>query len=71
MAVSSGINAIEVSGGNTASLPRQGPIRAIRRTKEPMYFASYAAEAATALKGQADVGVVGGFRNARDMEARF
>ena len=69
MAVSAGINAIEVSGGNTASLPRQGPIRAIRRTKEPMYFASYAAEAATILKGKADVGVVGGFRNVSDMEA--
>ena len=34
-----GISAIEISGGNTSSLPRKGPIRAIRRTKEPMYVA--------------------------------
>ena len=31
------VSAIEVSGGNMSSLPRKGPIRAIRRTKEPMY----------------------------------
>ena len=62
------INAIEVSGGNMSSLPRQGPIRAIRRTKEPMYFASYAAEAAERLKGRIDVGVVGGFRSAEEIE---
>ena len=47
-----GVNAIEVSGGNTSSLPRKGPIRAIRRTKEPMYFKAYAAEAAALLKGK-------------------
>ncbi len=64
-----GVNAIEVSGGNTSSLPRKGPIRAIRRTKEPMYFAQYAAEAAALLKGKTQVGVVGGFRSATDMEA--
>lgn len=64
-----GVNAIEVSGGNTSSLPRKGPIRAIRRTKEPMYFKAYAAEAAELLKDTAtDVGVVGGFRTAADME---
>ena len=67
-AVKAGINAIEISGGNTASLPRQGPIRAIRRTKEPMYFASYAADAAACLKSKVDIGVVGGFRNVTDME---
>ena len=50
-----GVNAIEVSGGNTSSLPRKGPIRAIRRTKEPMYFKAYAAEAAALLKGKTDV----------------
>lgn len=61
-------NAIEVSGGNMSSLPRQGPIRAIRRTKEPMYFAGYAAEAAALLKGKIDVGVIGGFRQAQDIE---
>lgn len=61
------ISAIEVSGGNTASIPRQGPIRAIRRTKEPMYFAKYAADAATLLKGQTTVGVVGGFRTIQDI----
>ena len=63
-----GVNAIEVSGGNTSSLPRKGPIRAIRRTKEPMYFKAYAAEAAALLKGKTDVGVVGGFRNVKDIE---
>jgi 2,4-dienoyl-CoA reductase-like NADH-dependent reductase (Old Yellow Enzyme family) len=63
-----GITAIEISGGNTSSLPRQGPIRAIRRTKEPMYFYKYAQEIASLLKGQTEVGVVGGFRNAADME---
>lgn len=64
-----GVNAIEVSGGNTSSLPRKGPIRAIRRTKEPMYFKAYAAEAAALLKDAAtDVGVVGGFRTPTDME---
>lgn len=62
------ISAIEVSGGNTASLPRQGPIRAIRRTKEPMYFAKYAADAASCLKGKVDIGVVGGYRTASDIE---
>ncbi|MCH4166394.1 MAG: NADH:flavin oxidoreductase [Megasphaera sp.] len=62
------VSAIEVSGGNTVSLPRQGPIRAIRRTKEPMYFAKYAAEAAALLKGKTTVGVVGGFRTAQDIE---
>lgn len=67
-AAAAGINAVEVSGGNTASLPRQGPIRAIRRTKEPMYFASCAAEAAKLLKDKADVGVVGGFRDVDAME---
>lgn len=62
------VSAIEVSGGNMSSLPRQGPIRAIRRTKEPMYFAKYAAQAASLLKGKTDVGVVGGFRNIQDIE---
>lgn len=61
-------SAIEVSGGNMSSLPRQGPLRAIRRTKEPMYFAGYAAAAADRLKGRIDVGVVGGFRQAREIE---
>ena len=63
-----GVQAIKVSGGNTSSLPRKGPIRAIRRTKEPMYFAAYAKAAAAALKGKTDVGVVGGWRAASDME---
>lgn len=63
-----GANAIEISGGNTSSLPRQGPIRAIRRTKEPMYFAGAAAAAAAALKGRIAIGVVGGFRTAAEME---
>jgi len=63
-----GVQAIEVSGGNTASLPRQGPIRAIRRTKEPRYFAKYAIPAATELKGRTDIGVVGGWRNPEEME---
>ena len=63
-----GISAIEISGGNTSSLPRKGPIRAIRRTKEPMYFKAYAAEAAALLKGKTDVGVVGGFRTIADIE---
>lgn len=62
------INAIEISGGNMSSLPRKGPLRAIRRTKEPMYFAQYAAPIAAALRGQTDVGVVGGFRTSPDME---
>jgi 2,4-dienoyl-CoA reductase-like NADH-dependent reductase (Old Yellow Enzyme family) len=62
-----GVNAIEVSGGNTSSLPRQGPIRAIRRTKEPMYFARYAAEAAAALPN-IDIGVVGGFRKLEEIQ---
>ncbi|OBZ33574.1 NADH:flavin oxidoreductase [Megasphaera sp. DISK 18] len=63
-----GVDAIEVSGGNTSSLPRKGPIRAIKRTKEPMYFKNYAAEAASLLKGKVDIGVVGGFRSAEEME---
>lgn len=63
-----GINAVEISGGNTSSLPRQGPIRAIRRTKEPMYFSKYAADISTLLKNKIDIGVVGGFRSATDME---
>ena len=63
-----GISAIEISGGNTSSLPRKGPIRAIRRTKEPMYFAPYAEKAARELQGQTDVGVVGGWRSASEME---
>ena len=63
-----GVDAIEVSGGNTSSLPRKGPIRAIKRTKEPMYFKNYAAEAASLLKGKIDIGVVGGFRSAEEME---
>lgn len=63
-----GVDAIEVSGGNTSALPRKGPIRAIKRTKEPMYFKSYAAEAASLLKGKIDIGVVGGFRSAEEME---
>ena len=63
-----GINDFEVSGGNTSSLPRKGPIRAIRRTKEPMYFKAYAAAAAALLKGKTDVGVVGGFRTIADIE---
>ena len=63
-----GVNAIEVSGGNTSSLPRKGPIRAIRCTKEPMYFKAYAAEAAAMLKDKIDVGVVGGFRKVEDIE---
>lgn len=62
------VHAVEISGGNMSSLPRKGPLRAIRRTKEPMYFASYAAVIADALKDKADVGVVGGFRNGEDME---
>lgn len=62
------VDAIEVSGGNTSSLPRKGPIRAIKRTKEPMYFKNYAAEAASLLKGKIDIGVVGGFRSAEEME---
>ncbi|WP_301860067.1 NADH:flavin oxidoreductase [uncultured Megasphaera sp.] len=61
-------SAIEVSGGNMSSLPRQGPLRAIRRTKEPMYFAKYAAKAAAQLKGRIDVGVVGGFRQIGEIE---
>ncbi len=61
-------SAIEVSGGNMSSLPRQGPLRAIRRTKEPMYFAGCASMAASRLKGRIDVGVVGGFRKAQEME---
>ena len=63
-----GVDAIEVSGGNTSSLPRKGPIRAIKRTKEPMYFKDYASEAASLLKGKIDIGVVGGFRSAEEME---
>ena len=63
-----GISAIEISGGNTSSLPRKGPIRAIRRTKEPMYFAPYAEKAAKELQGQTDIGVVGGWRSAAEME---
>ena len=64
-----GVNAIEISGGNMSSLPRKGPLRAIRRTKEPMYFEPYAKEIAAELKDTAtDVGVVGGFRNWPDME---
>lgn len=63
-----GVDAIEVSGSNTSSLPRKGPIRAIKRTKEPMYFKNYAAEAASLLKGKIDIGVVGGFRSAEEME---
>jgi 2,4-dienoyl-CoA reductase-like NADH-dependent reductase (Old Yellow Enzyme family) len=62
------VTAIEISGGNTVSLPRQGPIRAIRRTKEPMYFAQYAAKAAALLKNKTTVGVVGGFRTVQDIE---
>ena len=62
-----GVNAIEISGGNTSSLPRQGVIRPIRRTKEPMYFAKYAAEAA-ALLPDIDIGVVGGFRSVTQIE---
>ncbi len=61
-------SAIEVSGGNMSSLPRQGPLRAIRRTKEPMYFAKYAKDAAAVLKGRIDVGVVGGFRRREEIE---
>lgn len=63
-----GVSAIEVSGGNMSSLPRKGPLRAIRRTKEPMYFASYAEKAADVLKGRTDVGVVGGFRKVQEIE---
>lgn len=63
-----GVAAIEVSGGSSASLPRKGPIRAIRRTKEPMYFAPFAKEVATALKGKTDVGVVGGWRDVDEVE---
>lgn len=63
------INAIEVSGGNMSSLPRKGPIRAIRRTKEPMYFAHYAATAASQLHQQVDIGVVGGFRQVQEIES--
>lgn len=64
-----GVNAIEISGGNMSSLPRKGPLRAIRRTKEPMYFEPYAKDIAAELKDTAtDVGVVGGFRNWPDME---
>lgn len=64
-----GVNAIEISGGNMSSLPRKGPLRAIRRTKEPMYFEPYAKEIAAELKDTTtDVGVVGGFRNWPDME---
>lgn len=62
-----GVNAIEVSGGNTSSIPRQGVIRPIRRTKEPMYFSKYAAEAAQLLP-DIDIGVVGGFRTVEQIE---
>lgn len=62
-----GISAVELSGGNTSSIPRQGAIRPIRRTKEPQYFANYATEIANAT--DIPVGVVGGFRNPVDMEA--
>ena len=63
------INAIEVSGGNMSSLPRKGPIRAIRRTKEPMYFAHYAATVAQQLHDQVDIGVVGGFRQVQEIQS--
>lgn len=63
------VNAIEISGGNMSSLPRKGPLRAIRRTKEPMYFEPYAKEIAAELADTpTDVGVVGGFRTFQDME---
>lgn len=64
-----GVNAIEVSGGNMSSLPRKGPIRAIRRTKEPMYFKQYAQAIASALKDKPiDIGVVGGYRNIEQIQ---
>lgn len=63
------VSAIEVSGGNMSSLPRKGPIRAIRRTKEPMYFVPYAEKAAAKLKGRTDVGVIGGFRQVGEIES--
>jgi len=63
------VNALEISGGNMSSLPRKGPLRAIRRTKEPMYFEPYAKDIAMAFTDcSMDVGVVGGFRNWQDME---
>lgn len=64
-----GVNAIEISGGSVSSLPRQGVIRPIRRTKEPMYFLPYAKEIAELAT--VPVGVVGGFRNVEDMEEAF
>ena len=61
-----GVDAIEVSGGNTSSRPREGVIRPIRRTKEPQYFAKYAKEMSAVCS--LDVGVVGGNRNPQDLE---
>lgn len=61
-----GVNVIEVSGGNISSIPRQGVIRPIRRTKEPQYFFSYAKEIAEGLS--IPVGVVGGSRSLEAME---
>ena len=63
------VSAIEVSGGNMSSLPRKGPIRAIRRTKEPCNFVPYAEKAAAKLKGRTDVGVIGGFRQVGEIES--
>lgn len=64
-----GVDAIEISGGNTSSLPRQGVIRPIRRTKEPMYFARFAKEIAE--ERHIPIGVVGGYREKEAVEELF
>jgi 2,4-dienoyl-CoA reductase-like NADH-dependent reductase (Old Yellow Enzyme family) len=56
-----GIDAIEVSGGNLASRPNEGPIRIIRREQES-YFRAYAAEIAAHV--DVPVMLVGGNRDA-------
>lgn len=64
-----GVDAIEISGGSVSSRPREGVIRPIRRTKEPMYFLPYAKEVAELAT--VPVGVVGGFRSADHIEKAF
>ncbi len=64
-----GIDCIEISGGSVSSLPRQGVIRPVRRTKEPMYFLPYGAALASQTK--IPIGVVGGFRSFSKMETAF
>lgn len=61
-----GVDVIEMSGGNISSIPRQGVIRPIRRTKEPQYFFAYAKEIADELS--IPVGVVGGCRSIDTLE---